>query len=244
MTVELQEGDHPFEVHQEKKPPLTSSGNQVFKETCRMHRLCKYYIIGGFLSLLLLVAGPAHSKPWRQIDHIPASRITWKGHTGHAGNDKTRMYKLTARGSLSLPGLGAKRYPASLEQRIAAWLAKHPKARALPIEAYPFFSNSVARVYIWVVDGTENLNIDLVREGFINASSLLPILRTADLYISARELAAFRKEIKAAEIAAAKANKGIWADPYNRAENPPGSLEFPGIMELEKLERMAERSTD
>jgi len=209
-----------------------------------MHRFCKYYIIGGFLSLILLVAGPALSKPWRQFEPIPASRITWKGFIGHDGGDKIRMYSLRARGTVSLPGLGGNRYPASLKQYIASWMAEHPKARVVPIEAYPFLSKTVARIYVWVVDGNENLNIHLVKEGFFRASGLLPILRTADLFISAQELAAFRKKISAAEIAAAKAKNGLWAKAEIDSKFPPGALEFPGIMALSKLEHTAESTND
>ena len=123
-----------------------------------------------------------------------------------------------------------------------SWLSQHPKARAVPVEAYPFLSASLARVYVWIVDGDENLNVHLVQEGFFRASTQLPTLRTADLLVSAQEFKSFRKKIIAAEIAAANAEKGIWKQDDRDPRYPPGELEFPGIRELAEFERMAENA--
>jgi len=119
-------------------------------------------------------------------------------------------------------------------------VAAHPKARAIPVEAYPFFSNSVARIYVWLVDGDENLNVHLLEEGFFRASNLLPYLRAEDLLIPSKEMWAFRKKISAIEIAAAKAGKGIWAQGEVDPGFPSGSLEYPGMTPLAELEGMAE----
>jgi hypothetical protein len=65
----------------------------------------------------------------------------------------------------------------------------------------------VARIYIWILDGPDNLNLDLVREGFISASSLMTNLRFEDLYVTAKQVWDLRRQAAAAEIEAAKASK-------------------------------------
>ena len=80
-----------------------------------MHRLYYYSIMAGFLILQLLVAGAAQAKPWRNIDPIPASRITWKGLTGTDGEDKTHMYSIKARGSNAQPYPIRPPYPVNVQ---------------------------------------------------------------------------------------------------------------------------------
>lgn len=206
-----------------------------------MDRLCKFSIIGELLILILLVGTPAHSKPWRNVGPISASDISWKEGIGICGGDRTRLYSLTGRGSLSvLPFLGGNKYPDGMQEAITSWVAAHPEARAVPVEAYPFLSNSVGRIYVWLVDGDQNLNVHLLKEGFFRASNLLPYLRTEDLLIPPKEMLAFRKKISAFEIAAAKAGKGIWAQGEVDPGFPAGSLEYPGMTPLAELEGMAE----
>jgi len=205
-----------------------------------MNRSCKFSIIGELLILILLLGTPAHSKPWRNVEPIWASDISWKEVVGICGGDRTRLYSLTGRGGLSIPFLGGNKYPDGIKGAITSWVAAHPKARAIPVEAYPFFSNSVARIYVWLVDGDENLNVHLLEEGFFRASNLLPYLRAEDLLIPSKEMWAFRKKISAIEIAAAKAGKGIWAQGEVDPGFPSGSLEYPGMTPLAELEGMAE----
>jgi hypothetical protein len=106
-----------------------------------MDRPCKFSVIGKFLILSLLVVTPAHSKPWRNVEPISASDISWKEVVGICGDDRTRLYSLTGRGGLSIPFLGENKYPDGMKEAITSWVATHPKARAIPVEAYPFFSN-------------------------------------------------------------------------------------------------------
>ena len=121
------------------------------------------------------------------------------------------------------------------------WLKRHPKAIAVPVEAYPFFSKTVARIYIWILDGPDHLNLDLVREGFISGSSLMTNLRAKDLYVTAKQVSDLRKQAGAAEIGAAKAHKGIWGDSHYLHANPPGKIEYPGHEELTRLESVVGR---
>ncbi len=201
-----------------------------------MQRVCRFFTISGILSMLLLMTVPVHSKPWLQVESIPASQITWKVFFGTVGDNKKRIYSLLAQRMISIPGLSGQRVPADLEPFIQSWLAAHPKAKVVPIEAYPFFSKSAAMIYVWIVDGNDNLNIDLVREGFFRANDLVPMLQTADILISAETLVAFRKMISAAEINSAKTKKGLWGKPKMTSQIPPGTVGPPGHLSLARLE--------
>ncbi len=214
-----------------------------------MHKRRKYMITGGVLILLLCMMGAADAKSWRNLKPIPAFRITWqKGIIGMVDNDKTRLYHLTGQGAIGImPFLGKGPDEGELDARhqyIGQWLTRHPKAMAMPVEAYPFFSKTVARIYIWIVDGPENLNLELVRKGLLSGDYLMTILQDDDLYITPKQLWAFRKKVLTAQIEAAQAQKGIWADPDYRRSSPPDKLYYPGMEALARFEHAAENTPD
>lgn len=226
-------------------PPLTRSS---LMEGHIMRRLPNILLCIGFLFACLNLPDTGHAQPWRDLKPIPASTITWhKGFIGMVNQDKTRLYHLTGRGGLGMPFLAKGPTETELDARaayIGRWLERHPNAIAVPVEAYPFFSKTVARIYIWILDGPDSLNLDLVREGFINGSSLMTSLRFKDSYVTAKQVWDLRKRAAAAEMEAAKANKGIWADSGYLNSNPPGKLEYPGLEELARFEMAAERMPD
>lgn len=209
-----------------------------------MHLTCRAGLIVGLFALILGAPGIVYAKPWRNLKPIPAASIAWeKGFFGIVGEDKTRLYHLTGQGSIGLIPFLAKGPDVTefnaRKQYISQWLKQHPQAQAIPVEAYPFFSNTVARIYIWIIDGQEHLNLDLVKEGLLRGDSMMTILRFEDLYISGKQLWAFRKKVAAAEIEAAGANRGIWADPEFKSANQPGKIFYPGMEELARFEHAA-----
>ena len=206
--------------------------------------LCRNAFLAGLVLFSLLLTDAGAAAPWRDVDAIPASRIQWTGLDGVDGGDKTHLYSIMAQGSLFAPYPPQPPFPANVQAYLEAWLKKHPQARAVPVEAYPFFSATVARVYVWIVDGDENLNLHLVAEGFFRGSTQVPILRTADLLVSARAAGDFRKKLAAAEEAAARQGKGIWQQGDGEPGMPPGKLVFPGSEELAKFERIAENTPE
>jgi len=209
-----------------------------------MHRLSNMLLCIGFLFACLNMPDTGHAQSWRNLKPIPASTITWhKGFIGTVNQDKTRLYFLTGRGSLEMPFLGKVTKDTELDARaafIGRWLERHPKAIAVPVEAYPFFSKTEARIYIWILDGRDNLNLDLVREGFVDGSSLMTNLRFEDSYVTAKQVMDLRRQAAAAEMEAARANKGIWADSGYLDANPPGKIEYPGLEKLTSFERAAD----
>mgnify|MGYP001591886890 CR=1 FL=1 len=209
-----------------------------------MHRVSNMFLCIGLIFACLNLPGTGHAQSWRDLKPIPASTITWhKGFIGTVNEDKTRLYQLIGRGDFEMPFLGKATQKTELDARaafIGRWLERHPKAIAVPVEAYPFFSKTVARIYIWILDGPDSLNLELVREGFIDGSSLMTNLRFEDLYVTAKQVWDLRKQASAAEEEAAKARKGIWSDSSYRDANPPGKIEYPALEELARFERDAE----
>lgn len=57
---------------------------------------------------------------------------------------------------------------------IAAWIAKHPAARAIPVSELIFTPKgspgALSGVYLWIADGDASLNVSLVRAGFYKAA--------------------------------------------------------------------------
>ncbi len=211
-----------------------------------MNRFPKMLFCIGCLLACLSLPVTVHAKSWRNLEQIPAASITWqKGIIGIVGQDKTRLYHLTGRGGFSIPFLSSGPSEEELDARAAyieQWLAEHPEATAVPVEAYPFFSKTIARIYVWIVDGPDHLNLDLVREGFVEGSALMTNLRIEDLYITGKQLWAFREQAAEAEIEAAEAGKGIWKD--SDSGYPPGRIEYPSFEELARFERAAENMPD
>ena len=213
-----------------------------------MHRLLKRLFCAGLLFACLNLPDTGHARPWRDLKPIPAATITWqKGFIGTVNQDKTRLYHLTASGGLHIPFLSKGPSESELNARsdyIRRWLEGHPKAMAIPVEAYPFFSKTVARIYIWILDGPDSLNLDLVREGYITGSSLMTNLQFEDLYVTGKQVWTLRKQAAEAELQAAKAQKGIWADSTYADANPPGRIAYPGLEELARFEEAADNLPD
>jgi len=191
----------------------------------------------------LFISDSVLAQSWKNLQPVPASAITWqKGFIGTVDNDKTRLYHLTGRGSLGIPFMGSGPGEEELKAReafIRQWLKRHPNAVAIPVEAYPFFSKTVARIYIWVQDGPDFLNLDLVREGLITGSHLMTNLRFEDLYVTSKQVWNLRDMAASAEKDAAEAKKGIWADPEYQEDNPPGHIEYPSLEKLSRYEKAA-----
>ncbi len=213
-----------------------------------MQRLQKIMLCAGLLIAGLNLPAAGHAQSWRNLKPMQASAITWtKGFIGMVDQDKTRLYELTGRGSLGIPFLAEGPGEAELNARgefIDQWMERHPNAVAVPVEAYPFFSKTVARIYIWILDGPDSLNLDLVREGFITGSHLMTNLRFEDLYVTEKQVWELRKRAAAAEIEAANGNKGMWADPDYWDSNTPGQIEYPSQEELARYEKAAEEMPD
>ena len=147
---------------------------------------------------------------------MSASSIEWHGLLGRGGD---RVYSLAGRGVIGIPFLASAELHEGLDEFVRSWLEAHPVAVVVPVESYPFFSESTHFVYAWVSDDQAHLNLELVEGGYCRASLMVPTLRVQDRLVSPGEVDDFLKRIVEAETRAAAARAGIWeaASPEKRA---------------------------
>jgi len=100
---------------------------------------------------------------------FPVSELRFQGFFAQRDGDKT---------TYCLLGNGFLRTITSNEEdsTISEWLRMHPKAQAVPVSIINEGSK-MPIVYVWAVDGPENLNLLLVREGVLPGIVMLdPVL--------------------------------------------------------------------
>jgi hypothetical protein len=116
---------------------------------------------------------------------------------------------------------------------VAEWRSAHPNARAVPVSIMEFMRKT-SMVYIWAVDGDDNLNLQLIRNGAFPGSVMLDATQFNQLLQQAmgaraatsasetppRRLVtdaryqAFLKQLLNDETAAAGQMNGIWSDKF------------------------------
>jgi hypothetical protein len=134
------------------------------------------------------------------------------------------------------------------------WLASHPHAEAVPVSGMNYKrllkGPILHSTYIWIEEGSESLNIELVRNGFYFSDALedmvtydkhfmaemsAPQLATADdelrrereetgapiRFVSDADYATYMARAVAAEHGAERRRKGLWSDAYLPLWRPP-----------------------
>lgn len=110
--------------------------------------------------LLVIFCGASFAQ-----DAFPLNELKFQKFFGQRTGDKT---------TYCLLGNGFFRTISSSEEdtAIPEWLSKHPNAKAVPVSIIGDGSKTPI-VYIWAVDGTDNLNLSLVRSGIFPGSVML-----------------------------------------------------------------------
>jgi hypothetical protein len=91
-----------------------------------------------------------------------ASTLHWDGTIGVSEQTPNTILSLMATGFFSAPTRD------DTSTLIAAWLKAHPNAVLVPVTAIQTFNEHRPQskfTYVWVVDGTAYLNVELVRQG-------------------------------------------------------------------------------
>ncbi|CAN5592774.1 hypothetical protein BH20ACI4_BH20ACI4_22520 [soil metagenome] len=171
-----------------------------------------------FLITILLIIGFNFTQVFAQnqkiefsalpTEKVKASSITWKSHFGGRKEEPENMYTLMTQGGFRAPTSD------NFENLIQTWLAKHSKAETVLVyEMEGMMSNNPNSKMkaVWVVEGEENLNIYLVRNGGCPGGTM--VLNVGDKTpLTKEEYEAFVKKLIEAEQLAKKEQLGIWSD--------------------------------
>jgi hypothetical protein len=197
------------------------------------------------LLLLLLIAASAYSAE----DPFPVRDLSVDGIYATRTGDATQYCLLgadTCRWKLP-------HNPWTQDAAIDGWLATHPNARVTPVSeqnssVFPQ-TPAVRRVYIWIEDGTDSLNVALIREGRYAATVMIDMveaeLRTLDItdadirqqleqetgqipeenrphrLITNSDYAAKKQLVMQAEQDARRGKRGQWSDAGLKGRSPP-----------------------
>jgi hypothetical protein len=136
---------------------------------------------------------------------LPASQVTWKEHFGSSTADTNIIFSLMAHGYLRAEST-------NVQNIVDAWLKNHPKAVVISISTFgPAVTRSPSSrfAYVWVVQGSDNLNEELVRRGcFAPETQLLNPNEQPE--VSYKDYEAFVQRITKAGESAKKEKIGIW----------------------------------
>lgn len=131
---------------------------------------------------------------------INAIDVTWKGVFGYSDAEPATPFCLWTIGAYK---------SVNVQSITSEWLAKHPNARVIPVGRMYHANEPDKRfTFVWVVDGDDNLNLELVRQGCFPALAL--ILSENALLIPKADFAAFFKKAIVAGTYAIEHKLGIY----------------------------------
>jgi len=142
-------------------------------------------------------------------DAFPLSELTFKKFFAQRAGEKA-TYCLLGNGFFRTISSGEE------DAVIPKWLGNHPNAKAVPVSIISEGSKMGPIVYIWAVDGEENLNLSLVRNGVFPGSVMLDAVHFDKLSKGTRD----RANIEAGAEYARKLNPNL----PEVKENPPRRL--------------------
>lgn len=172
------------------------------------------------LILLVALCGTALAQ-----DSFPLNELKFMKFFGQRADDKT---------TYCLLGNGFFRTISSNEEDtiIRDWIGKHPNARAVPVSIIGE-SSRMPITYIWAVDGSDNLNLQLIKQGAFPASVMLDAVHFDALSKGTRNRAA----IEAGAAYARKMNPSLPQDedapPRRLVPNPMYEVFLKELVDVE-----------
>jgi len=174
-----------------------------------------------FLTILLLSS-------WSSFGQLKLEKVNFKSWFGSEANSKSEsVYCLLGNGFLRTESAP------NTDSLIQSWTTQHPSADIIPVFMHgPVFTaqpNSKL-VYCWVVDGSDTLNVDLVRLGCIPGSTMLRPKTwdemddkqrqesysnkkpAQEMFVEKDVFMTFISKVKKAEGEARRRKIGIWVD--------------------------------
>jgi hypothetical protein len=172
------------------------------------------------LALVLsgVLLGCSTAKP--QAQPLPASGVNWMGLSGFIGTNFAQgkpILLLVAPGTprpndheaAIIIGLAG-----PMDEAMTKWFQEHPQAVVVTIAHIDTSGTKVAAEnynYVWVVEGDHNLNLELVRQGFI-ASNTQTGVKPQDLEIPRADYDAFVQKALQAGQEAKEKKVGMWME--------------------------------
>lgn len=95
-------------------------------------------------------------------DPIPASSVRWNLHFGSSEKAPKATLCLMARGYFRMAT------NPDMPKLVDDWMRDHPKAMVVPVASFgPTIEKEPESrmIYVWIIDGEQNLNLELVRRG-------------------------------------------------------------------------------
>lgn len=144
-------------------------------------------------------------------DHapFPISEVDWKDTMGGHAKFPNTLLTLMSRGFIGMPFMGDPTFCDDMDQQIADWIKAHPNARVVPVSLLPL-GDEFSFMYVWIVDGAENLNLLLVRNGCCTAEQQA-MTEMGQLLITKDETIKFAAQVEQAQQLAIQKKSGIWA---------------------------------
>jgi hypothetical protein len=136
---------------------------------------------------------------------LVASQVTWQEHFGSSTADTNTLFSLMAHGYFRAEST-------SVQRVVDTWLKDHPKAVVISVSTGgPVMTRfpSSRLTYVWVVQGSDSLNVELVRRGCIAPET--QILNPDEKpEVSQKDYELFIKRVAKAREIAKEHKIGIW----------------------------------
>ena len=139
-------------------------------------------------------------------DPILASTVKWSGHFGASQTQPKAVLCLMARGFFRSPTSG------DAAAFIEKWMREHPKAIVMPVASFgpvAVKDPDSKMLYVWIVDGDQSLNLELVRHGHVFPGTQ-GVPKDQKLEIPQAEYDAFVKKATEAGKDAEDKKLGVW----------------------------------
>ena len=162
-------------------------------------------------------------------EEFPLSEVSFQGVLGARAGEKT-LYCLLGNGFI--------RTIRSDEETaiVSQWRKQHPDAKAIPVSVADT-NSKMPVVYIWAVDGDDNLNLLLIGKGAFPASVMLDAVQFSQLaglshldnapskrLVSEARYKDFVQRLVRTETAAQAQKNGIWSEQFNGLRHEEGVM--------------------
>jgi len=163
--------------------------------------------------LLILLAGLSGFNRALARPFLSATNIDWQEYYGRATNPPAAGVTITNLTFYLLAHGDVHVDTTNIQAAVTNWLSNHPQAVVVPVCESPAAGTpppGSKRIYVWVVDDEDVLNVELVRQGCVRPPT--QILTKGDHpKISRADYERFVQQIVDAGKAAEDTRAGIWA---------------------------------